>query len=98
MRNFQSFADSLCDLWSLLRLWIESDLEEPFFLKTHNLPTTIEDIPPLLPNSREDQWDAQSGRPRVQRNNQQLERLMGGRAKLQDESERSLLVRIARKL
>ena len=73
MRNFRAFADGLCDLWRLLRLWIESDREVFFFLKTHKLPTTIEDIPPMLPNLREEQWDSQAGRLWVQTDNQQLD-------------------------
>ena len=98
MRNFRAFADGLCDLWRLPRLWIESDREVPFFLKTHKLPTSIEDIPPLLPDLMVEQWGSQAGRLWVQTDNQQLEQLMGGRAKLQDESERPLFVRIARVL
>ena len=89
LSKFQEFADGICKLWRLPRTTEISDRELPLFMHTIKLPTNPEEMLALLPNAREDRWDSASGR---------IWMLLGGRAKLNDESLRPLFVRIARSI
>ena len=68
------------------------------FLRTFNLPTSIDDLPPMLPNPREIAWESSCGRLWIQTDNQQVEQIFAGRSCLESDYFRPLGTRIARYL
>jgi hypothetical protein len=99
MNHYNKFAASLYGIWSLpvshLALSWEAQSEPLLIVK---LSTTVDDVPPLLPNPKETMWGGRHSRVWIQTDNKQLDELFGGSSQLDQLHHRPLCVRIAKKL
>ena len=97
MAGFADFSNSICDLWHLPRPGNFRAAESSIgALVTFKLPSTIEDIPALPANCKENSWDSYGRRIWIQTDNQGLALIMAGHAKLEIEEYRPLFVRTSR--